>query len=65
MLVAAYAAAGTETDGFLRWFCWLLALGGAWTFAVTALPIKYGRFFGPYAGRVSDGYRIRDALGGS
>jgi hypothetical protein len=65
MLVAAYAAAGTETDGFLRWFCWFLALGGAWTFAVTALPIKYGRFFGPYAGRVSDGYRIRDALGGS
>ena len=65
LLVVAYSAAGTATGGFLRWFWWFLALGGVWAFAVTALPIRYGRFFGPYAGRASDGYRIREALGGS
>jgi hypothetical protein len=61
-LVLGYSAAGNATSGFLRWFFWFLAIGGLWTFVVTALPIRYGRFFGPYAGRVSDGYRIRRAL---
>jgi hypothetical protein len=29
-----------------------------WELLVTAVPVRYPRWFGPYAGRVSDGYRI-------
>jgi Zn-dependent protease len=65
LLVLAYSAAAAAAGGLLGWFFWFLAFGGVWEFAVTALPIRYGRLFGPYAGRVSDGYRIREALGGS
>lgn len=61
-LTAAYAVLGAATDGFLRWLFWFLAVGGAWAFFVTVVPMRYGRFFGPYEGRVSDGYRIREAL---
>jgi len=64
-LLACYAAAAQLTAGFLRWFFWVLTYAAAWTFLVTALPIRYGRFFGPYAGRDSDGSRIRRALAGS
>ena len=62
VLTILYAALGTATGGLLRWFFWFLAVAGAWTFLVTAVPIRYGRLFGPYAGRVSDGYRIRETL---
>jgi hypothetical protein len=61
-LVILYAAFGSATGGFFRWFFFFLAFGGAWAFLVTAAPIRYGRFFGPYEGRVSDGYRIRETL---
>jgi hypothetical protein len=64
-LTISYAALGAATGDFGRWFFWSLAFGGAWTFVVTAAPIRYGRFFGPYEGRVSDGYRIREALRGA
>ena len=37
---------------------WVPALAGAWQLFVTALPMRYPRWFGPYAGRDSDGYRI-------
>jgi hypothetical protein len=61
-LTIAYAALGATTNGFARWFFWFLAVSGAWTFLVTAAPIRYGRFFGPYEGSISDGYRIREVL---
>jgi hypothetical protein len=61
-LATVYAALGTSTGGFFRWFFFFLAVAGAWTFLVTAAPIRYGRFFGPYEGRVSDGYKIRETL---
>jgi hypothetical protein len=61
-LTIAYAVLGTATGDFGRWFFWFLAISGAWTFMATAAPIRYGRFFGPYEGRFSDGYRIREAL---
>ena len=64
-LLVGYASAALSTDGFVRSFFWVLAYAAAWTFLVTALPIRYGRFFGPYAGRDSDGTRIRRALAGS
>ena len=62
VIVLAYSAAGTATAGVFRWSFGFLALGGAWTFLTTALPIRYGRLFGPYAGRTSDGYQIREIL---
>lgn len=62
-LTISYAALGAATEAFGRWFFWFLAVGGAWTFLVTAAPIRYGRFFGPYEGRFSDGYHVRQALG--
>jgi hypothetical protein len=37
---------------------WVPALAVAWQLFVTAVPMRYPRWFGPYAGRVSDGYRI-------
>jgi hypothetical protein len=61
-LTILYVSFGAATGGFLRWFFLFLAFAGPWTFLVTVAPIRYGRFFGPYEGRVSDGYRIRDTL---
>ena len=37
---------------------WVPALAVAWELLVTAAPMRYPGWFGPYAGRVSDGYRI-------
>jgi hypothetical protein len=34
----------------------------AWQLVVTAVRMRYPRWFGPYAGRVSDGYRIVHVL---
>jgi Peptidase family M50 len=62
LLAGAYVFAAVATGGFLRGLFAFLAAGGAWTFVVTALPMRYGRNFGPYAGRESDGYRVRRAL---
>jgi hypothetical protein len=61
-LTISYAVLAAATQGFGRSFFWFLAISAAWTFLVTAVPIRYGRFFGPYEGRVSDGYRIREAF---
>lgn len=41
---------------------WGPALAVAWQVLVTAVPMRYPRWFGPYAGRVSDGYRIVSLL---
>lgn len=49
-LTISYAALGAITNAFGRWFFWFLAISGAWTFLVTAAPIRYGRFFGPCEG---------------
>jgi hypothetical protein len=40
------------------WFVWSAAVGAATQFLVTAIPLRYGRLFGPYSGRISDGRRI-------
>jgi hypothetical protein len=61
-LAVTYAFAAAAIGGFLRWFFVFLAAGAASTFVVTALPMRYGRSFEPYAGRESDGYRVRRAL---
>jgi membrane-associated protease RseP (regulator of RpoE activity) len=37
---------------------WVVVAAVAWQLLVTAIPMRYPRWFGPYAGRVSDGYRI-------
>ena len=37
---------------------WVIAATVTWQLLVTAVPMRYPRWFGPYAGRVSDGYRI-------
>jgi hypothetical protein len=46
----------------ISWFAWAAAGGAAVQLAVTAMPIRYGRLFGPYSGTVSDGRRILDLL---
>jgi hypothetical protein len=44
------------------WFVWAGAWGAGWQFVATAAPIRYGRMFGPYSGRKSDGRRILELL---
>ena len=57
VLVTLLAAAA-----FLPWppvlVVWAVAAAVAWQLFVTAIPMRYPRWFGPYAGRISDGYRI-------
>ena len=57
VLMALVAAAA-----FVPWpatiLIWVPALVVAWELLVTATPMRYPGWFGPYAGRVSDGYRI-------
>jgi hypothetical protein len=44
------------------WILWAAAGAALVQVAVTVLPIRYGRFFGPYRGMVSDGRRILELL---
>jgi hypothetical protein len=44
------------------WFVWSAAIGAAVQLLVTALPMQYGRLFGPYNGRNSDGRRIAEHM---
>jgi hypothetical protein len=44
------------------WFVWAAAFGAALQFLVTAVPIRYGRFFGPYRDMASDGRRLLELL---
>jgi hypothetical protein len=37
---------------------WAPAFAVAWQVLVTAIPLRYPAWFGPYAGWTSDGYRI-------
>ena len=62
-LVTAIVLAGlVAAAGALSWpasiLLWVPALAVGWELFVTAVPMRYPRWFGPYAGRVSDGYRI-------
>jgi hypothetical protein len=41
---------------------WAPALAVAWQLCVTAVPMRYPRWFGPYAGWHSDGYRFLRVL---
>ena len=58
VVAVAYGAAGSSTTGFWRYLCVGLFIGSAWQLACTAAPITYGRFFGAFAGRRSDGAKI-------
>jgi hypothetical protein len=46
------------------WFLWAAAFAAGFALVVTAVPMSYGRFFGPYSGTVSDGRRILELLRG-
>jgi hypothetical protein len=46
------------------WFVWSAGIGALIQFLVTALPLRYGRVFGPYSGRISDGRRIVELVRG-
>jgi hypothetical protein len=46
----------------VSWFVWAAAWAALLQFAVTAVPMRYGRAFGPYSGTVSDGRRILELL---
>jgi hypothetical protein len=62
LVSALVLAALLMLAAFVPWpatiLVWLPALAVAWQLFVTAVPMRYPRWFGPYAGRVSDGYRI-------
>jgi hypothetical protein len=62
LVSALVLAALVVLAAFVPWpatiLVWVPALAVAWQFFVTAVPMRYPRWFGPYAGRVSDGYRI-------
>ena len=59
VLVLAALLTGTA---LIRWpaviLIWTTALAVAWQVLVTAIPMRYPGWFGPYAGWTSDGYRI-------
>jgi hypothetical protein len=54
--------AATSSSFPASWFVWAVAWGAGWQFVATAAPIRYGRLFGPYSGRLSDGGRILELL---
>jgi hypothetical protein len=61
---AACAYGGLHTTGLLAELLWLLALGAGSQLLSTGLPVRYGRFFGSYAGEASDALRVRRILAG-
>lgn len=58
ILTCVYGAIGLGLGGAPRVFLLTLAVGGLWTLAVTVPPLRYGRFFGAFAGSTSDGYKL-------
>jgi hypothetical protein len=63
LLVAAWTAASLSMKGsFLGLYFAVLGLAAFISFLATAIPLRYGRLFGPYDGHMSDGYRIRTLL---
>jgi hypothetical protein len=63
LLAVAYTALALAAGrGIVAFVCLALALAAALSFFVTAPPIRYRRFFGPFNGSVSDGYRILSLL---
>ena len=65
-LCAASCLLGAEHAGSLwRTALELLAAASVLQTLSSALPVRYGRWFGQYAGQASDGLRIRRLLQGS
>jgi hypothetical protein len=62
LVTAAVLASLLVAAAFVPWppvlVVWVVAAAVTWQLLVTAIPMRYPRWFGPYAGRVSDGYRI-------
>lgn len=68
-LASALSAAGCVAGAVLvggtpQLLLILLALEAGFQTATTALPVRYGRWFGAYAGEASDGLRVARALRG-
>jgi hypothetical protein len=61
---AACVAGAALTGGGSQLLLILLALEAGFQTLSTALPVRYGRWFGAYAGEASDGLRVARALRG-
>jgi hypothetical protein len=61
---AACLYAGFELHGALRLFFLLLALAAACQLLSSGVPVRYGRYFGAFAGEASDGLRVRRLIEG-
>lgn len=57
-------AGAIELSGLAGLALVLLAVGSALQMLSSGLPVRYGRYFGTYAGKASDGLRIRRLLEG-
>lgn len=61
---AACAFGALETRGLLHLFLVFVGLAAALQTLSSGLPVRYGRWFGSYAGEASDGLRLRRILAG-
>jgi hypothetical protein len=64
VLAAACLAGSIEAGGAIGLLLLLLAFASAFQMLSSGLPVRYGRWFGAFAGEASDGLRIRLLLQG-
>jgi hypothetical protein len=62
ILAIVFGYLGSVSGTFLAAASYTLAVSHASTFAQTALPIRYGKWFSPYAGMSSDGMKILELV---
>ena len=63
LLAAAGASAiAVPVTGIGAWLAWVVVVMAMNQFLVTAIPMRYGRLFGPYAGWESDGLAVLQLL---
>jgi hypothetical protein len=58
LVLAALLIGATVASWPAAILVWAPAFAVAWQLLVTAIPLRYPAWFGPYAGWTSDGYRI-------
>jgi hypothetical protein len=62
LLAIALGAIADASPSRLSPFLFAAAWAQGYAFLVTAIPMRYGRLFGPYRGKLSDGLRVWQLL---
>jgi hypothetical protein len=62
LAAAAGSAVAVAASGIGAWLAWVVVAAAVNQFLFTAIPMRYGRLFGPYAGWESDGLAVLQLL---